>query len=181
MAIDILESVENWGKANTAFQMALRAANTARQSVFADLGVDLMRDASGKIMKPENAVKVFTGQDPKTARKVSMRIGFGEGALPTIAKEAAGEAYQATQALAERGMDAAGGLVGTARTLVTDAQKIGQQKAIEAATTQLADINQSVIEAKSQVEQAKAAERAAKGIKTKVAKKRAGKRAGRRG
>lgn len=171
MATDVITATENWGKAETAFQIALKNARVQREQALLDLGADVTRP-TGKVMSVENAGKLYgPAGDPAVRERVSLRTGFGEGTLASISKEAAGEAYQATQALTERGVGE-GGLTGTARTLTTEAQKIGEEEAVKAAMGAISEANLGIAAAKEEALQAKAALDTVKGVRTKVADKR---------
>jgi hypothetical protein len=157
LATDVITATENWGKATTAFQVALKTAAMQRQQILNDLGADVTRP-SGKVMSVEKAGQLFgPAGDPAARKRVSLKTGFGEGQLATIAKTAAGASYQVTEQAAERGVGGESGVVGASRVLVNESQDIEQQKAIEAASAAMNEANAGVAAAKAEQLQAEAA------------------------
>jgi hypothetical protein len=170
MATDILTSVENYGKAQSAFAKALTDAATARQQAMTDLGASIIGQ-SGKVITPMQAAKMLgpsgTGL-PKTAK---ITTGFGEGALASIAKEEAGAAYAATRDIQTRGVGV-GGLAGQARTIAADTGDVAKQQAIQDTMKTLAGVESGVLAARSDLAQARAVANTARGI---TPKKKGGK------
>lgn len=193
MALNVLEVVENLGKAQTAFKSALMAADTARQNVFSQLGADFISSKTGKPMSLERASEIFGPEGTEKMRAgVKMATAFGEGALSTIAKEVTGSAYQQAQALAERGISSlsvgggpVSGLTGALRTLAGDTADIAREEAISGAIGEIGGINATVAQAEAEREQARAVAQAAGISKKTIAGVRAkakpqGQRPGRR-
>lgn len=150
---DILSATEAYGKAKTAFQVALEEADRARTGAMLALGADITTQ-TGQLLSPEEAGKAYRTED--TSKNLTMRTGYGEGALPTITKEQVGTVAAETEALAQRGVQVDSGLVEQQKAIAAEAGKIATQEAIQKTQTQIAEAGAKEATAKAEELEAEA-------------------------
>ena len=127
-ANDILSATENYGKAQTAFSIAMAQAANQREQAMIGLGADFTTQ-SGKVITPNEGGIALGGEGLPTG--TAIRTGFGEGALSTIAKTQAGAVYEGQQALGEKGVGGTSGVAGQAKLIVQDQGALETQAAIQ--------------------------------------------------
>lgn len=150
---DILTATENYGKARTAFALALDEAARARTGAMIGLGADITTQ-TGTVLSPEDAGAAYKTAD--TSKNLTMRTGFGEGALPTIAKEQVATVAAQKEALAQRGIEGEGGLLGQQKVVAAEAGTIATQEAVQEAQAKIAEAAAAESAAEAEVEGAKA-------------------------
>lgn len=165
--VDVLTKAENYGKAQTAFKMALANAANAREGALISLGADITTPG-GKVLTPDIAGKMLGGEGLTPGTRLS--TGFGEGALPSIAKEQVGTTAEAVQALQERGVGGTSGLAAQQRTISGEAGAIETQKAIQQAQTEIAAATAEQVEAATAEQEAEASYRTSIGQVAKTPK-----------
>ena len=168
---DTITAVENYGKAKTAFGLALEQAAVAREETMRNLGVDILGQ-QGTVLTPEQAAKKL-GPDGAGLGTARLKTGIGEGAIPTIAKEGAATAYAAATDVRSRGITG-GGLVGQTKAITGEATSLAEQAAVKEAMKSLYATEQGVLAAQAGSRDALATLRAAQGIKVKNKKKGGG-------
>ena len=127
-ANDILSATQNYGKAETAFSIAVKQAANQREQAMIGLGADFTTQG-GTIITPDQGGKALGGAGFEAGTR--MTTGFGEGALPTIAKTQAGAVYETQQALGERGVGATSGVAGQAKLVTQDQGALETQAAVQ--------------------------------------------------
>jgi hypothetical protein len=137
-ANDILSATENYGKAQTAFSIAMAQAANQREQAMIGLGADFTTQ-SGNVITPNEGGIALGGEGLPTG--TAIRTGFGEGALPTIAKTQAGAVYEGQQALGEKGVGGASGVAGQAKLIVQDQGVLETQAAIQDFQSKVATAN----------------------------------------
>jgi len=152
-ANDILSATQNYGKAQTAFEIALKQAANAREQAMIGLGADFTAQG-GKVITPDVGGAALGGEG--FAAGTTMSTGFGEGALPTIAKTQAGAVYQQQQALGEKGVGSTSGLAGQAKLVTQDQGALETQAAVQDFQAKVAEANLSQATAKSELDTAEA-------------------------
>lgn len=169
-ASDILSASENYGKAQTAFNIALTQASSQREQAMIGLGADFTTQ-TGKVINPMQAGKALGGgaafQEGST-----ITTGYGEGALSTIAKTQAGAVNEGQQALLEKGVGGTSGLAGQAKLVTQDQGALETQAAVLDVESKIAQADLAQIAAKGDERSAKGTLNTAMGIKTKLAGKR---------
>jgi hypothetical protein len=104
-----------------------QAANQREQAMIG-LGADFTTQ-TGSVLSPGQVADAYgSAGDPSG---LTMRTGFGEGALPTIAKTQAGAVYQQEQALLEKGVGGGSGVTGQAKLITQDQGAVETQSAIQ--------------------------------------------------
>jgi len=162
---DVLTKAEEYGKSVTAFTNAVQTAALSRESTIRDLGIDIT-NARGKTITPEEAARALGPGKPQVLRGAA-RTSFGEGAMPTIAKESAATTGANVTALSERGIGATSGLTKQARIIGTDIANVTRQQTVSDALKAIADANAGVVSANQNKNLALAALRTAQGRKFK--------------
>ena len=127
-ANDILSATQNYGKAQTAFEIALKQAANQREQAMIGLGADFTTQG-GKVITPNEGGVALGGEGLPSGTRIS--TGFGEGALSTISKTQAGAVYQQEQALLEKGIVAGSGTAGQAKLITQDQGALETQSAIQ--------------------------------------------------
>lgn len=127
-ANDILSATQNYGKAQTAFEIALKQAANQREQAMIGLGADFTTQG-GKVITPNEGGVALGGEGLPSGTRIS--TGYGEGALSTIAKTQAGAVYQQEQALLEKGIVAGSGTAGQAKLITQDQGALETQSAIQ--------------------------------------------------
>jgi len=127
-ANDILSATQNYGKAQTAFEIALKQAANQREQAMIGLGADFTTQG-GKVITPNEGGVALGGEGLPSGTRIS--TGFGEGALSTISKTQAGAVYQQEQALLEKGIVAGSGTAGQAKLITQDQGALETQGAIQ--------------------------------------------------
>lgn len=126
-ANDILSATQNYGKAQTAFEIALKQAANQREQAMIGLGADFTTQG-GKVITPNEGGVALGGEGLPSGTRIS--TGYGEGALSTIAKTQAGAVYEGQQALGERGVGG-GGTAAQAKLITQDQGALETQGAIQ--------------------------------------------------
>ena len=126
-ANDILSATQNYGKAQTAFEIALKQAANQREQAMIGLGADFTTQG-GKVITPNEGGVALGGEGLPSGTRIS--TGYGEGALSTIAKTQAGAVYEGQQALGERGVGG-GGTAAQAKLVTQDQGALETQGAIQ--------------------------------------------------
>lgn len=137
-ANDILSATQNYGKAQTAFSIAMAQAANQREQAMIGLGADFTTQ-SGKVITPNEGGIALGGEGLPAG--TAIRTGFGEGALPTIAKTQAGAVYETQQALGERGVGATSGVTGQAKLVTQDQGALETQAAVQDFQGKVAEAN----------------------------------------
>jgi len=127
-ANDILSATQNYGKAQTAFEIALKQAANQREQAMIGLGADFTTQG-GKVITPNEGGVALGGEGLPTGTRIS--TGYGEGALSTISKTQAGAVYEQEQALLEKGIVAGSGTAGQAKLITQDQGALETQGAIQ--------------------------------------------------
>lgn len=153
-ANDILSATQNYGKAVTAFNIALTQAASKREQAMIDLGGDFTLQG-GKIITPGEGATILgeKGFDPNTTK---LNTGFGEGAIPTIAKTQAGAVNEQQQALLEKGVGGTSGVAGQAKLITQDQGALETQKAVQGFQATVAEAAQEQAAASDAKRQAEA-------------------------
>jgi hypothetical protein len=137
-ANDILNATQNYGKAQTAFSIAMAQAANQREQAMIGLGADFTTQG-GNVITPNEGGVVLGGAGLPTG--TAIRTGFGEGALPTVAKTQAGAVYQQEQALLEKGVGGGSGVTGQAKLITQDQGALETQGAIQDFQGKVAEAN----------------------------------------
>jgi hypothetical protein len=166
-ATDVLSATDNYGKANTAFALALQQASNQREAAMIGLGADFSSQA-GKVYTPNEVGGMLGGAGLDAG--TTIKTGFGEGALATIDKTAVGNVYQQQEALDERGVGGTSGISQQAKALVGDQQGLASQQAVQDFQGQVAEANLAQATAKADLADAGAALDTATGDETAVPK-----------
>jgi hypothetical protein len=166
-ATDVLSATDNYGKANTAFALALQQASNQREAAMIGLGADFSSQA-GKVYTPNEVGGMLGGAGLDAG--TTIKTGFGEGALATIDKTAVGNVYQQQEALDERGVGGTSGISQQAKALVGDQQGLASQQAVQDFQGQVAEANLAQATAKADLAGAAAALDTASGDETPIAK-----------
>jgi len=150
---DILTATENYGKAKTAFALALNQAAQTRQQAMFDLGADYIQQG-GNTLTPDAVGKALGGEgfDKPTA----MKTGFGTRGLSLIAQEQAGTAYQQDVAAQERGLTAGSGVRESSRLIAQEAGQEATEQAVRESQARIAEANAQQAAAKIEELNAKA-------------------------
>ena len=127
-ANDILSATQNYGKAETAFSIAVKQAANQREQAMIGLGADFTTQ-TGSVLSPGQVADAYGSEGDRSG--LTMRTGFGEGALPTIAKTQAGAVYQQEQALLEKGVGGGSGVTGQAKLITQDQGAVETQSAVQ--------------------------------------------------
>ena len=168
-ANDILSASENYGKAQSAFRLALEQSASQRQQAMISLGADFTTQ-TGKILTPNQAGKALGGGGLQEG--TTMTTGYGEGALPTIAKTQAGAVNEVQQDLLEKGVGGTSGLAGQAKLVTQDQGALETEAAVFDVEGKIAQAALAQAAAKGDVRSAKGSLNTAMGVKTKLAGKR---------
>ena len=136
-ANDILSATQNYGKAQTAFEIALKQAANQREQAMIGLGADFTTQG-GKVITPNEGGVALGGEGLPSGTTIS--TGYGEGALSTIAKTQAGAVYEGQQALGERGVGG-GGTAAQAKLITQDQGALETQGAIQDFQANVAEAN----------------------------------------
>jgi hypothetical protein len=166
-ATDVLSATDNYGRANTAFALALQQASNQREAAMIGLGADFSSQA-GKVYTPNQVGDMLGGAGLDAG--TTIKTGFGEGALATIDKTAVGNVYQQQEALDERGVGGTSGISQQAKALVGDQQGLASQQAVQDFQGKVAEANLAQATAKADLAGAAAALDTASGDKTAVPK-----------
>jgi len=166
-ATDVLSATDNYGKANTAFALALQQASNQREAAMIGLGADFSSQA-GKVYTPNEVGGMLGGAGLDAG--TTIKTGFGEGALATIDKTAVGNVYQQQEALDERGVGGTSGISQQAKALVGDQQGLASQQAVQDFQGAVAEANLAQASAKADLAGASAALDTATGDETPVPK-----------
>lgn len=166
-ATDVLSATDNYGKAQTAFSLALAQAANQREQAMIGLGADFSSQA-GKVYTPNEVGGMLGGAGLDAG--TTIRTGFGEGALATIDKTAVGNVYQQQEALDERGVGGTSGISQQAKALVGDQQGLASQAAVQDFQGAVAEANLAQASAKADLAGAGAALDTATGDETPVPK-----------
>ena len=166
-ATDVLSATDNYGKANTAFALALQQASNQREAAMIGLGADFSSQA-GKVYTPNEVGGMLGGAGLDAG--TTIKTGFGEGALATIDKTAVGNVYQQQEALDERGVSGASGISQQAKALVGDQQGLASQEAVQGFQGKVAEANLLQSTAKADLAGASAALDTASGDETPIPK-----------
>ena len=169
-ANDILSASENYGKAQTAFSLALGQAASQRQQAMIGLGADFTTQ-TGKVINPIQAGKALGGGGA-LKEGTTMITGYGEGALPTITKTQASAVNEVQQALLEKGVGGTSGLAGQAKLVTQDQGALETQAAVLDVEGKIAQADLAQVAAKGDLRSAKGSLDTAMGVKTKLAGKR---------
>jgi hypothetical protein len=137
-ANDILSATQNYGKAQTAFSIAMAQAANQREQAMIGLGADFTTQG-GKVITPNEGGVALGGEGLPTG--TAIRTGYGEGALPTIVKTQAGAVYEGQQALGERGVGDGSGVAGQAKLITQDQGALETQVAIQDFQGKVAEAN----------------------------------------
>ena len=168
-ASDILSASENYGKAQSAFRLALEQSASQRQQAMIGLGADFTTQ-TGKVLTPNQAGKALGGGALQEG--TTMTTGYGEGALPTITKTQAGAVNEVQQALLEKGVGGTSGLAGQAKLVTQDQGALETEAAVFDVEGKIAQADLAQAAAKGDVRSAKGSLDTAMGVKTKLAGKR---------
>lgn len=152
-ANDILSATQNYGKAQTAFEIALKQAANAREQAMIGLGADFTTQG-GRVITPNEGGAALGGEGFQAGTRMS--TGYGEGALPTIAKTQAGAVYEQQQALGEKGVAGTSGLAGQAKLVTQDQGALETQAAVQDFQAKVAEANLSQATAKADLASAEA-------------------------
>jgi hypothetical protein len=152
-ANDILSATQNYGKAQTAFSIALAQAANQREQAMIGLGADFTTQG-GTVITPNEGGVALGGEGLPTG--TAIRTGYGEGALPTIVKTQAGAVYETQQALGERGVGATSGVAGQAKLVTQDQGALETQAAIQDFQGKVAEANLAQATAKADLTSAAA-------------------------
>ena len=166
-ATDVLSATDNYGKANTAFALALQQASNQREAAMIGLGADFSSQA-GKVYTPNEVGGMLGGAGLDAG--TTIKTGFGEGALATIDKTAVGNVYQQQEALDERGVGGTSGISQQAKTLVGDQAALAGQEAVQGFQGKVAEANLLQTTAKADLAGASAALDTASGDTTPIPK-----------
>jgi len=137
-ANDILSATQNYGKAQTAFEIALKQAANAREQAMIGLGADFTSQG-GRVITPNEGGAALGGEGFEAGTRMS--TGYGEGALPTIAKTQAGAVYETQQALGEKGVGGTSGVAGQAKLVTQDQGALETQAAVQEFQGKVAEAN----------------------------------------
>lgn len=152
-ASDILSATQNYGKAQTAFEIALKQAANQREQAMIGLGADFTSQG-GRVITPNEGGATLGGEGFEAGTRMS--TGFGEGALPTIAKTQAGAVYEQQQALGEKGVGSTSGLAGQSKLVTQDQGALETQAAVQDFQAKVAEANLSQTTAKFDLASAEA-------------------------
>jgi hypothetical protein len=152
-ANDILSATQNYGKAQTAFEIALKQAANQREQAMIGLGADFTSQG-GNIITPDAGGKALGGEGFPAGTK--MTTGYGEGALATIAKTQAGAVYEGQQALGEKGVGGTSGVAGQAKLVTQDQGALETQAAVQDFQGKVAEANLAQATAKADLTSAAA-------------------------
>lgn len=166
-ATDVLSATDNYGKAQTAFSLALAMAANQREQAMIGLGADFSSQ-TGKVYTPNEVGGMLGGAGLDAG--TTIRTGFGEGALATIDKTAVGNVYQQQEALDERGVGGTSGISQQAKTLVGDQAALASQEAVQDFQGKVAEANLLQSTAKADLAGASAELDTASGDETAVPK-----------
>lgn len=139
---DILTATETYGKAKTAFALALSDAATKREQAMYQLGADISSQ-TGKVLTP-NEVSQRLAPDGQGLAGTTMTTGFGQGALPTVAQEGVATTSAAVTGLGERGVGSTSGLTQQARLVSGEQTALATQEAIQTAQAAVANAQADV-------------------------------------
>lgn len=135
---DILTATETYGKAKTAFGIALAQAASQREASMYNLGADFTTQG-GKTLTPNEVGTALGG--PGLAPGTKMTTGFGEGALPSVQKEQTASVGETMQAATERGLGAGSGIAQQQKIAIQDTGALETQRAIQDAQAKVAEAN----------------------------------------
>lgn len=152
-ANDILSATQNYGKAQTAFEIALKQAANAREQAMIGLGADFTSQG-GRVITPNEGGAALGGEGFEAGTRMS--TGYGEGALPTIAKTQAGAVYETQQALGEKGVGGTSGVAGQAKLVTQDQGALETQAAVQEFQGKVAEANLAQATAKADLTSAAA-------------------------
>ena len=152
-ANDILSATQNYGKAQTAFEIALKQAANAREQAMIGLGADFTTQG-GRVITPNEGGAALGGEGFEAGTRMS--TGYGEGTLPTIAKTQAGAVYETQQALGEKGVGATSGIAGQAKLVTQDQGALETQAAVQEFQGKVAEANLAQATAKADLTSAAA-------------------------
>lgn len=159
---DILTATENYGKAQTAFQIALANANSARELAMYNLGADFTTQG-GKVLTPNEVGQALGGEGiPKST---TMSVGFGDRGISKIQAEQTGTTAEVVAKLQEQGISSSSGLTGQARLVSSDIGAGAKQAAVQAAQTEAAQASAEQAAAAMEEQQAQATYDTALGMK----------------
>jgi len=152
-ANDILSATQNYGKAQTAFEIALKQAANAREQAMIGLGADFTNQG-GNIITADAGGKALGGEGFPAGTRMS--TGYGEGTLPTIVKTQAGAVYETQQALGEKGVGGTSGIAGQAKLVTQDQGALETQAAVQEFQGKVAEANLAQATAKADLTSAAA-------------------------
>lgn len=151
---DILTKTENYGKAITAFNLALQNAASTRESAMIGLGADFT-STTGKVLSPKDAAQAMApGGSGLDGTK--MTTGFGDATLPTLTKEATATISQNVNDLVERGVGTGSGLSRQQNVVGGEMADIAKQQAVQEAQAKVAEANAEQVGAYGEERQAAA-------------------------
>jgi hypothetical protein len=152
-ANDILSATQNYGKAQTAFEIALKQAANAREQAMIGLGADFTSQG-GNVITPDAGGKALGGEGFPAGTRMS--TGYGEGALPTIVKTQAGAVNEQQQALLEKGVGGTSGTAGQAKLITQEQGALETQAAVQDFQGKVAEANLAQATAKADLTSAAA-------------------------
>jgi hypothetical protein len=152
-ANDILSATQNYGKAQTAFEIALKQAANQREQAMIGLGADFTAQG-GRVITPNEGGVALGGEGLPSGTTLS--TGYGEGALPTIAKTQAGAVNEQQQALLEKGVGGTSGVAGQAKLVTQDQGALETQAAVQEFQGKVAEANLAQATAKADLTSAAA-------------------------
>lgn len=135
---DILTATETYGKAQTAFKLALANAASQREASMYNLGADFTTQG-GKVLTPNEVGTALGG--PGLAPDTKLTTGFGDATLPTIQKEQTASVGEVMQAATERGLGAGSGIAQQQKIAIQDTGALETQRAIQEAQAKVAEAN----------------------------------------
>jgi hypothetical protein len=162
---DILTATETYGKAQTAFKVALANAASQREASMYNLGADFTTQG-GKVLTPKEVGAALGGAG--LAEGTRLTTGFGDATLPTVQKEQTASVGEAMQAATERGLGAGSGIAQQQKIAIQDTGALETQRAIQEAQAKVAEANAAQGGAALEEQQAEAVYRTVAG---QVAKK----------
>lgn len=136
---DILTATESYGKAKSAFGLALSDAAAQREAAMYALGGNYTTQA-GKVLTPEEAGQV-ANVGGETLKSATLSTGFGDRGIATIAKTGVDATAAAVTGLQEQGISTESGLSQQARTVSRDQSALATQEAIQQSEATIAGIN----------------------------------------
>jgi hypothetical protein len=135
---DILTATETYGKAQTAFKLALANAASQREASMYNLGADFTTQG-GKVLTPNEVGAALGG--PGLEAGTRMTTGFGDTTLPTIQKEQTASIGEAMQANVERGIGTGSGIAQQQKIAIQDTGALETQRAVQEAQGKVAEAN----------------------------------------